>query len=91
MAYELDGDSIGPNYSGYLHTGINSSFNVYNDSIYNEDKTQKLKYSIAAYNTATGNDIITLRLKMLEFNDSIIEELWYKEETKIELGQKNRN
>lgn len=62
--YELEGDSIGPNYPYNLYTGINME--VYNDSIYNEDKTQKLKYSISAYDAASDRDIITLNLECLE-------------------------
>lgn len=93
LVYEWDGDSIGPNYSAHLYTGINSRFNVYNDSIYDEDKTQKLKYSIAAYcvyNESKFNDydIMTLELECLELNGSIIEQPWYREIAKIELGRR---
>lgn len=85
--YELEGDSIGPNYPYNLYTGINSE--VYNDSIYNEDKTQKLKYSISAYDAANDRDIITLNLECLELNGSIIiEQPWYRMEAKIELGKR---
>ena len=84
--YELEGDSIGPNYPYNLYTGINSE--VYNDSIYNEDKTQKLKYSISAYNAVNDRDIITLNLECLELNGSIIEQPWYRREAKIELGKR---
>ena len=85
---EWDGDSIGPNYYRYLYTGISSSCNVYSDSVYNDDKTQKLKYSIAAYGAYTGYNIITLQLKWLKLNDSIIEQPWYREIAKIEIGNK---
>ena len=84
--YELEGDSIGPNYPYNLYTGINSE--VYNDSIYNEDKTQKLKYSISAYDAVNDRDIITLNLECLELNGSIIEQPWYRREDKIELGKR---
>lgn len=84
--YELEGDSIGPNYPYNLYTGINME--VYNDSIYNEDKTQKLKYSISAYDAASDRDIITLNLECLELNGSIIEQPWYRREAKIELGKR---
>lgn len=85
--YELEGDSIGPNYPYNLYTGINSE--VYNDSIYNEDKTQKLKYSISAYDAVNDRDIITLNLECLELNGSIIiEQPWYRREAKIELGKR---
>lgn len=85
--YELEGDSIGPNYPYNLYTGINSE--VYNDSIYNEDKTQKLKYSISAYDAVNDRDIITLNLECLELNGSIIiEQPWYRMEDKIELGKR---
>lgn len=85
--YELEGDSIGPNYPYNLYTGINSE--VYNDSIYNEDKTQKLKYSISAYDAVNDRDIITLNLECLELNGSIIiEQPWYRMEAKIELGKR---
>lgn len=84
--YELEGDSIGPNYPYNLYTGINME--VYNDSIYNEDKTQKLKYSISAYDAASDRDIITLNLECLELNGSIIEQPWYRREAKIEHGKR---
>lgn len=85
--YELEGDSIGPNYPYNLYTGINME--VYNDSIYNEDKTQKLKYSISAYDAVNDRDIITLNLECLELNGSIIiEQPWYRREAKIELGKR---
>ena len=85
--YELEGDSIGPYYPYNLYTGINSE--VYNDSIYNEDKTQKLKYSISAYDAVNDCDIITLNLECLELNGSIIiEQPWYRREAKIELGKR---
>lgn len=84
---EWEGDSIGPNYPYNLYTGINSE--VYNDSIYNEDKTQKLKYSISAYDAVNDRDIITLNLECLELNGSIIiEQPWYRREAKIELGKR---
>lgn len=87
--YELEGDSIGPNYPYNLYTGItNSRFNEYNDSIYNEDKTQKLNYYISAYNAVNDRDIITLNLDCLELNGSIIELPWYRREAKIELGKR---
>lgn len=85
--YELEVDSIGPYYPYNLYTGINME--VYNDSIYNEDKTQKLKYSISAYDAVNDRDIITLNLECLELNGSIIiEQPWYRREAKIELGKR---
>ena len=84
--YELEGDSIGPNYPYNLYTGINSE--VYNDSIYNEDKTQKLNYSISAYNAVNDRDIITLNLECLELNGSEIELPWGWRDTKIEIGKR---
>ena len=93
VVYEWDGDSIGPNYREHLHTNIKSGFNVYNDSIYDEDKTQKLKYSIAAYcvydeSKFNDYDIMTLKLRCLELNDSIIEQPWYRKIAKIEIGRR---
>lgn len=84
--YELEGDSIGPNYPYNLYTGINSE--VYNDSIYNEDKTQKLNYSISAYNAVNDRDIITLNLECLELNGSEIELPWGWRDAKIEIGKR---
>ena len=83
---EWEGDSIGPNYPYNLYTGINSE--VYNDSIYNEDKTQKLKYSISAYDAASDRDIITLNLECLELNGSEIELPWGWRDAKIEIGKR---
>lgn len=84
--YELEGDGIGPNYPYNLYTGINSE--VYNDSIYNEDKTQKLNYSISAYNAVNDRDIITLNLECLELNGSEIELPWGLRDAKIEIGKR---
>lgn len=83
---EWEGDSIGPNYPYNLYTGINSE--VYNDSIYNEDKTQKLKYSISAYDAVNDRDIITLNLECLELNGSEIELPWGWRDAKIEIGKR---
>ena len=53
----------------------------------------KLKYSIAAYcvydeSKFNDYDIMTLKLRCLELNDSIIEQPWYRKIVKIEIGRR---
>ncbi len=86
--HEWDGDSIGPNYTGYLYTKINSDSGSCSDIIYSEDKSQKLKYNICAYTSIFDYDLIKLELERLEFNDSIITQPWYQSTVKIDIGDK---
>lgn len=62
MLHEWDGDSIGSNYTGALFTDINSNYRDCCDSIYSEDKTQKIKYNISAYTGFFDYDLIKLHL-----------------------------
>lgn len=82
--YEWDGDSIGPNFTGVLYTKINSNSSYCCDSIYSEDKSQKMKYTISAYTGLFDYDLINLQLERLEFNDSIICQPWYQTIAKID-------
>jgi len=86
--HEWDGDSIGPNYTGALFTDINSNYRDCSDSIYSEDKSQKIKYCMSAYTGFFDYDLISLRLEDLEFNDSIISQPWYQTIAKIDIGGK---
>lgn len=69
---DFEGDSIKSDYLGALYTDISYESRKYLDSIYNEDKTQKLKYCIYAYNKEGEFNAIRLELYQLELNDSII-------------------
>lgn len=66
-SYErLDGDSIDPGFRKSLYIGLKKE--IFCDSVYNEDMTQKLKYEVHGYDETDSNSVI-LELRHLEFNN----------------------
>ncbi len=84
-SYELlDGDSIDENFSNSLYIGVNKS--IFCDSVYNEDKTQKLKYEVRGYDETDNNSVI-LELCHLEFNNRKLEANYYVPIAKIKIDK----
>lgn len=80
-------DSTYPSKSLYFQV----TDNYFEDSIYNEDKTQKMKFEVAAENYE--NNIITFILTMLEINDKrfpLIGEYEYRVFARIKVGDEKQ-
>lgn len=66
-SYErLDGDSIDPSFRKSLYIGLKKE--IFCDSVYNEDMTQKLKYEVHGYDETDSNSVI-FELRHLDFNN----------------------
>lgn len=80
---KIDGDSIGPNFSKSLFTQVQEEQDEFIDSIYSEDKSQKIKYCFMAYTGFVELTWIKLWMKELEINDSVIRQPEYQVTAKM--------
>ena len=83
----IDGDSIDSSYYKSLYIGVQNNSNFYSDSVYNADKTQKLKYEV--YGIEEGDsDAIILELCNLELDDKTFNPEYKVPLAKIKIGKK---
>lgn len=59
---------------------------IFCDSVYNEDKTQKLKYEVRGYDETDSNSVI-LELRYLEFNNRKLAANYYVPMVKIKIDK----
>lgn len=81
---KLDGDSIGPGFKYSLYVGLKKA--NFCDSVYNEDKTQKMKYEVHGYDETDSNAVI-LKLRHLEFNNRKLAANYNVPIVKIKIGK----
>ena len=84
-SYErLDGDSIDSSFRKSLYVGLKNE--IFCDSVYNEDKTQKLKYEVHGYDETDSNSVI-LELRHIEFNNRKMVANYYVPIVKIKIDK----